>query len=449
MSDQPHRSTSRRGFLGLAAGSAWIWTSGGLAAEPPAVPVTNPRSISGDRIEPAWDEMFSISVGTKGGDLIGTSERVLQAAVDQAAQRGGGTVRVLPGTYRLRNAVYLPARIRLTGSGPDSLLIKEPSVATRLAASSDWYDQEVTLADGRGFQVGDGVCFQAKNPETGGPVVIKRTLVARSGNRFKLDKSLRENLWVGKGEPSAATLFPLLSAENVSDIVIENLSLDGNREKNDHLNGNYAGCIWAQDCTRLTFRRVLACNNNGDGISWQVCHDVLVEECESRDHVGLGLHPGSGSQRPIMRNNRIKNTDIGIYFCWGVRFGLAEQNTVEDVKSAGVSLGHRDTDNLVRGNAVARSGKVGVLFRDERQEFAAHRNRIESNRIFDSGLADGVGIDVQGQTEGVTLARNEVRETRQPLSRVGIRIGSKTSEVRLIENRIEGFSRDLADQRNA
>ncbi len=35
--------------------------------------------------------------------------------------------------------------------------------------------------------------------------------------------------------------------------------------------------------------RVLARNNNGDGLSWQVCHDVLVEDCESRDHAGPPL----------------------------------------------------------------------------------------------------------------------------------------------------------------
>jgi hypothetical protein len=241
----------------------------------------------------------------------------------------------------------------------------------------------------------------------------------------------------------------MLSAENVADVVIEDLAIDGNRTNNDNLDGNYAGCIWAQDCNRLTFHRVVARNNNGDGISWQVCHDVLVEDCQSHDHAGLGLHPGSGSQRPIMRKNQVKRNEIGIYFCWGVRFGLAEDNTIEDIRSAGVSLGHRDTYNIVRENTISRSGKVGVLFRDEQAEFAAHRNRIERNKILDSGPADGVGIDVRGQTECVTLARNEIRETRQPMSRIGIRIGAKASEVTLTDNRIQGFSRGVSDLRTA
>ena len=35
----------------------------------------------------------------------------------------------------------------VVGSGLDSVLIKEPSHTTPLAANSDWYDQEITLAD--------------------------------------------------------------------------------------------------------------------------------------------------------------------------------------------------------------------------------------------------------------------------------------------------------------
>ena len=150
-----------------------------------------------------------------------------------------------------------------------------------------------------------------------------------------------------------------------------------------------------------------------------------------------------------MRNNRVMRNDIGIFFCWGVRFGLAENNTIEDIRGAGISIGHRDTDNLVRDNTILRSGKVGILFRDERHEFAAHRNRFEHNRVVDSGPADGVAIDVKGQTESVTLARNEVRETRGPESRIGIRIGPKARDIALADNRIEGFSREVSDLRSA
>ena len=40
------------------------------------VAVTNPRAIAGDHVEPAWDEMLTITVGQKDADLVGTTDKV-------------------------------------------------------------------------------------------------------------------------------------------------------------------------------------------------------------------------------------------------------------------------------------------------------------------------------------------------------------------------------------
>jgi hypothetical protein len=69
---------------------------------------------------------------------------------------------------------------------------------------------------------------------------------------------------------------------------------------------------------------------------------------------------------------------------------------------------------------------------------AAVRDQLGRNRITESGPAGGLGIDVQGETESITRARNRLRETRQPLQRVGIRVGARTRDVRLIDNRCKG-----------
>lgn len=408
-----------------------------IAAERPAV--ATPRATSSDTaVEPDWSQRLTITVGQEKADLVGTSDRVLQAAVDYVARLGGGTVHVLPGTYRLRNAVYLQSKVRLTGSGNESVLIKEASAKTKLAEDSDWYDQEITLAETNGFEVGDGVCLRAKNLDTGAETVVKRTLVARHENRFKLDRPLRENFWK-LGNATVSTLFPILSGEFLSDISIENLTLDGNKAHNDNLDGNYAGCIFLQDCSRIAIRGVQARNYNGDGISWQICHDVLVENCVSENHAGLGLHPGSGSQRPIIRDCRLEGNDIGIFFCWGVKYGLAENNKLIGNR-IGVSIGHRDTDNLVTSNEILGSRQVGVLFRPERgKDFAGHRNRIENNRIIDSGSTNGVAIDVQGATESVVLSGNEIKETREPADRIAVRLGAETKAIQVLSNQITGF----------
>ncbi len=438
---------NRRVLLSLVVLSSL--TAMSLRAENDGRPkVTSPRATSGDStVEPNWDERLTISVGNKEGDLIGSNEKVLQAAVDSVARLGGGTVKVLPGTYRLRNSVYLASKVRIIGCGAESLLIKEPSTKTKLVVDSDWYDQEVTLEDASGFRVGDGVVLRCKNPHNGGATVLKRTLVARSGNRFKLDKALRENIWQ-MGEPTIATSFPLISGEFVNDCVIENITLDGNREKNDHFDGNYSGCIFLQDCQRMTMRGVEARNNNGDGISWQICHDVVVENCHSHDNADLGLHPGSGSQRPLIRGNRIERCNIGIFFCWGVKYGLAEKNTIEGIRTASVSIGHRDTDNIVRDNVIKNSGVAGVLFRPERgPSFAGHRNRIERNEIINSGGEEGVGIDIQGGTESIELIENRIVEQRGSAKRIGIRVGAETKDITLTDNRVEGVGQVVADLR--
>ena len=130
-------------------------------------------------------------------------------------------------------------------------------------------------------------------------------------------------------------------------------------------------------------------------------------------------------------------------------FGLAEHNTIEDIRTAGVSIGHRDTDNLVRDNTILRSGKVGILFRTESKEFGPHRNRCEKNRIIDSGPADGIAIDVRGQTEQAALVKNEIRETREPKARVGIRISAKAKDIVLSDNCINGFACGISDLRSA
>ena len=442
---------SRRQFVAAAAAAATTgWTAVASAAGPSrgGLPrVTRPRATSGDTAhEPNWDEKLTITVGPKKADLVGSSDKVLQAAVDYVSRFGGGTVQVMPGTYTLRNSIYLRTGIRILGSGADSVLTKGASHSVALADDSDWYDQEVTVASGKGLQVGDGVVLKTRNPHNGGSEVLKRTLVARKGNRFKLDRALRKNYWLS-GKPTLASLFPLISGDHVHDIAIQDITLDGNRKQNANLNGNYGGCVFLQDCNRIHMTGVEARNYNGDGISWQICHDVVVENCHSHDNADLGLHPGSGSQRPLMRNNRVERNTIGVFFCWGIKYGLAENNQITGNRSYGVSIGHCDTDNLIRLNTITGSGKVGVLFRDDARgkDFWPNRNTLEKNQIVDSGDGDGVAVDVQGRTRDVTLDGNQIRETRKPMKRIGVRIGKQARDVKLQQNKIEGFQRDVVD----
>ena len=439
------QSFQRREFLRTVSGLV-IGAFGARLARADDLPKnTSPRAISGDSAEPSWKQRVTITVGPRKADLVGSTDRVIQAAVDYVARRGGGTVRVLPGRYRLRNSIFLQSNARIVGSGPDSVLFKEPSVTTRLIVDGDHWDQEITLADPKGFQVGDGVRLVSKDPYGKGTNIIQRTLIASSGNRFKLDRRLEERFHL-EGDPQIATNFSLLQCTNVTDVSIENLTANGNKANNEMIDkGAFDdGSIRMDECNRVTVRDVTVRDFYCDGIVWGISHDVLVENCRLHEGARLALHSGSGSQRSIVRGNRMGHCAEGIYFCWGAQHGLYERNVIEDC-AYGMTFGHSDSDNLIRDNDIRRSGEAGIHFRGGNKAFSPHRNRIEGNRIVDSGGEKGIGIDINGETESVTVIKNELRETRAPLSRIGILIGAETREIRCVDNQIKGFAIPISD----
>ena len=169
--------------------------------------------------------------------------------------------------------------------------------------------------------------------------------------------------------------------------------------------------------------------------------------CEIHNNADLGLHPGSGSQRPCMRNNWVSGGNIGIFFCWGVKYGLAENNHLAE-NNYGVSIGHRDDENVVRNNDIRNSHINGLIFRPERGEgFTAKGNRVEKNRIADSGGDNGVAVDVQGVTANNSLIGNTITESRGPAQRTGIKLGEEVGAMELVDNAIEGFATPIADFR--
>src|ERR1043166_7443783 len=102
-----------RSFL-ISVSCAWAVALSIIAHAAERPPVSTPRATSGDTaIEPDWRQRLTVTVGPDKANLVGASDQVLQAAVDYVARLGGGAVKVLPGAYHLRNAVYLQSKVRL------------------------------------------------------------------------------------------------------------------------------------------------------------------------------------------------------------------------------------------------------------------------------------------------------------------------------------------------
>jgi parallel beta-helix repeat protein len=376
-------------------------------------------------------QQATIRVGIDDGDIRGSDHRALQAAVDYVAGLGGGEVRIGPGRYVLRNALKLRDGVRIVGTPDETVLAACDGFSSRLTADGDANERQISVADPAQFRVGDGVAVQDRN--AGGFEVTTATLTAQTGpNTFKISAPLYLDYMVSN-KATANLSFPVVGGWNIKNATIEGVTIDGNREKSQPLNGCRGAGIYLFECEDVVIRNCTVRNYRGDGISFQVSKHVTVEDCLSESNEGLGIHPGSGSQHPIVRCNRsLGNTSDGLFVCWRVKHGLFEQNEIRGNRRAGISIGHKDTDNLFRNNTVIGNFAAGVLFRRESEAMGAHRNVFESNRILDNGNGNSDGRDgaraavvIEGPHHDLVFRDNTIGNSKSGAGpAVGIRISS-------------------------
>jgi len=388
-----------------------------------------------------------LTVGQTEGDLLGKDDKIIQAGIEYLYRMGGGTLKVLPGVYNLHNAIYLRPDITLKGSGEKTILRKTAGVTTALVRDSDWFEYGVQVADAKGFVPAGGIMLRTKTgPGDWQFDVLRATVTAIEGNVIFLDRLTEENFWLEK-DATAATIIPILTAENVDDVVVEDIVLDGNRDENEHINGNFSGGVFIQHCNRWSFRNVTSKDYNGDGFSFQVCDDIRFLDCKAINNADLGFHTGSGSQRSVFQKCTARNNNQGIYFCWSVSDGLAEDCVLSDNSRYGISIGHRDTDNIIRDCTIERNGQVGILFRNEANEFrSGSRNRIENCIIRDNcSKEQGIGIDIQGKTRDITVHNTRFENTAGKNQNIGIRIGRDAERIVLQDNNFENCPIQVQD----
>ncbi|HVR75735.1 MAG TPA: right-handed parallel beta-helix repeat-containing protein [Planctomycetota bacterium] len=352
-----------------------------------------------------------LRVGITEGDLRGDDHRVLQAAVDQLAAQGGGVVRIGPGRFLMRNALKLRSGVDVIGTQGETVLVASDGVTSRLALDGDCNERQVTLEEPAGFRVGDGIAVKDSG-YGGGFEVTTATLTEQLDRRtFRISAPLYLDYLVSR-RATASLAFPVVGGWQVRDVTVEGLTIEGNGGKTPHLDGCRGAGIYLFECEGVTIRRSTVRGYNGDGISFQVSPGITVEECLVEGNKGLGLHPGSGSERPVVRENRsFSNGGDGLFVCWRVQHGLFEGNELRDNGGAGVSIGHKDSDNLFRRNRILKNGGPGVLFRAESEPMGAHRNVFEQNEILDNGrTAEGkaahASVVIRGHHHGLVFRKN-------------------------------------------
>ncbi|MHB8520153.1 MAG: right-handed parallel beta-helix repeat-containing protein [Limisphaerales bacterium] len=389
-----------------------------------------------------------ITVGIKDADIIGADNRALQAAVDYVAGLGGGVVEIGPGEFQMRDSLHLRSFVTVRGTPDRTILRKAKAASSPLALDGDYGEEQITVTNPDGFAVGYGVTIW--DAHSGGFHTTVARITGRNGNTFSISLPLNADC-MAHDQATAATVFPVVSGCNIEGARVEDLIIEGNRQENVHIDGCRGAGIYLYRGFGTVIQNCVVRNYNGDGISFQQSNDVTLIGCVSEDNATLGIHPGSGSQRPIVRRCVARrNGEDGLFLCWRVRHGLFEGNRLEDNGRYGISIGHKDSDNLIQDNEVLANREDGVYFRDETVGMAGHRNRIENNRIENNGgRGEAAGIRVRGQTANLVFKNNIIRDTRPPGAQkqtVGIRIEPQAGEVALEGNTVEART-PIDDQR--
>ncbi|HJN14130.1 MAG TPA: right-handed parallel beta-helix repeat-containing protein [Armatimonadota bacterium] len=379
----------------------------------------------------------TVNVGITDGDLCGSDHRVLQAAVDYIAGLGGGTVYLGPGTWTLRDSVRMRSGVAVIGSGPKTILTKAAGGLSLLAEDGDYGDVRVLPSDPSGFEVGDGVTVYSDN-QRGFHSTVGTVVEKGEDGGLTLDAIMNSDFMVAQNA-TVSKACPLIRGVDVSDVIVRDLILDGNKENCPPEDGCRGGAFCTLRASNMLITGVTFRNMNGDGLSFQNSPDVTVEDCIFEDNAGGGCHPGSGSQRPtVLRSIMRRNGGCGMFVCWRVKHGRFEDNVLEDNGQMGISNGHKDTDNRFVRNQIRRNALSGMYFRNEAEHAAGHRCLVQDSIIEDNGHGGehsggpAAQIRVDGETNDIVLRGNTVSGD------LGVLIGEKVGPVTLEDNEITG-----------
>ena len=228
----PHRSpVTQPRFIGRVV--SFLALSGGIAQADDQAPKAQEHQLP-YAMHSAMSERPTIRVGRHDADMVGADHRVLQAAVDYMAKLGGGTVEIGEGEYLMGDSLHLRSDVTVRGTKGKTILRKAAAASSPLAIDGDFGEQQITVSDPKGFEVGSGVTIW--DDHSGGFHTTVARITGRDGNRFSIDADLMSDYMVSN-HARAATVYPVLGGTDIRSARVEDLVIEGNKQANPHLNG--------------------------------------------------------------------------------------------------------------------------------------------------------------------------------------------------------------------
>ena len=388
-------------------------------------------------------------------DVVGNDNVALQKAARML--KPGDTLQIGPGTYEMNNSLFVPSGVTVRGTAGKTILMKSRGVESALTDDGDYGENILRVAEPEKFRPGMGIAVAGRSVK--GWMGYQHCdhyghsrAPSSPSTRVPSATTTWKSTTPGCATPSrsCAPSMPRRSRWRTSswtEIARANAYIDGCR----------GGAIYLYSVQRHhrpeLHRAQLQRRWNFIPDNRQ-CADPQF--CESYGHAGYGIHPGTGSERPLVKGCRMHdNGQIGLFLCWRVKHGSFEDNTIQDNGRYGISIGHKDTDNVFVNNTIARNGSSGVYFRQETMANSGHRNTFRNNQVLDNGRCEiGLRVLHHAYAGDLVIENNQIAETRKSggTQRIGIYkaagAGSLRSRNNTMSGHLEGDYRDGAAARS-
>jgi hypothetical protein len=383
-----------------------------------------------------------ITVGGPGADVPGFTSEAIQIAADAVKARGGGVVKLNPGTYNIFGPVRLSDNTSLIGSGESTILHKCDGFKTSFVVDADWGMLKAVVKDVSGFKIGMGIQLYDSEHNQGWDVTTAVITEIQDNTIYFDNRTVND--YLASLDGTVTNSFPIIEAIDAENVKITDLVIEGNKNTNDYINGCRGGGVYIHKSRNCLIENVRVNEFNGDTFSWQITENITVRGCEASNGNGLGFHPGTGSDHSIVENCiSHNNKGDGIFLCWRVQNGIFRNNTSYGNGDNGISIGHKDTDNIFENNHVYENGSHGVLFRNEDEQNSGHRNTFINNTIENNGMREeSAGFYIGGETHDIKITNNIIRSAGKGKQINAIVIGKKSSKITATDNKISG-SKDI------
>lgn len=378
-----------------------------------------------------------ITVGGPNADIQGYSNEAVQLAVD-ALPAEGGTVKMEPGLYKIKAPVRLRSNVKLVGSGSETVLKRIDGYHSKFIVDADFAELKLTVEDASGFET--GMSFQVTNDTYSSCWDVSTGVITDIvDNVIYIDTHLIRDYDCEKNGmvTNAGSCVSVINAENVyiSDFVI-----DGNKDKNDLLDGCNGGGIVVLRSKYVTIEKINVKDFNGEGITWQITENVSVLNCEISGCTNMGLHPGTGSPNTLIEGNNSHDNKVGLFICWRVQHSLVKDNSFHNNSDCGISTGHKDSDVTFDNNHIYENGNNGVYFRNEDVKNSPHRNLFINNIVENNGTSKGgYGFCINGKASDLVLENNIIRDNKKGTQKAAIYINKNSPRPIEKNNKMSGY----------